>query len=80
MERVIRKKVCPRCQGFGHLPECKCRNPVAFIMGCCTKCGGEGFVPARKEAPCLCDGKGCDLCGGRGTLPILDEDDLNGRR
>lgn len=47
MDRTIYKEICPDCKGFGHVPDCKCRDPVAFIMGCCERCGGEGYIPAK---------------------------------
>lgn len=37
---------CPVCGGLGHVPNCACRGGVAFVMGCCVRCGGEGTVTA----------------------------------
>ena len=41
---MIKKKFCEDCEGLGHVPGCKCRGGVAFVMGCCKKCGGEGLL------------------------------------
>jgi len=49
MSNTLHKQYCPDCKGFGHVPNCKCRDPVAFIVGCCKRCGGEGFIPAETE-------------------------------
>jgi hypothetical protein len=44
---MIHKDFCPTCGGMGHVPDCDCSGGVAFVMGCCTKCGGEGYVTVK---------------------------------
>lgn len=52
---MIFKERCTLCGGFGHVPNCACRGGVDFIMGCCTRCYGEGYVriDPPKEPPKL---------------------------
>lgn len=47
---MTQKALCLSCGGIGHLPNCSCTGPVSFIVGCCPKCGGEGFITVKPEA------------------------------
>lgn len=38
------KHWCPTCGGAGHEPHCVCRGDVAFIVGCCKLCSGDGMI------------------------------------
>ena len=51
---MIRKKYCDLCDGSGHVPNCKCGGGVEFVLGCCKKCGGEGFLPDDGEVKRCC--------------------------
>jgi len=48
-DNVIYKKICDMCGGTGHAKGCKCVGALAFIVGCCSECRGEGTVVITKE-------------------------------
>jgi DnaJ-class molecular chaperone len=48
---TIRKKVCETCGGLGHVPNCKCQGGLAFVMGCCPDCHGEGYITLKDPPP-----------------------------
>ena len=54
---MIHKDYCPDCDGLGHVPACKCEGVAAFIMGCCKKCGGEGYITVEPNSLLDADGK-----------------------
>lgn len=47
--RTIIKDWCPECGGLGHGKKCKCSDGVAFVMGCCETCGGEGMITVEEK-------------------------------
>lgn len=48
---TIMKDWCPECGGLGHGKKCKCSDGVAFVMGCCKTCGGEGMITLPPDPP-----------------------------
>lgn len=43
------RRWCERCHGSGHAPDCVCDSALAFVLGCCPECHGEGFVSVKLD-------------------------------
>jgi DnaJ-class molecular chaperone len=53
---IVEKALCVDCGGSGHAEvTCRCLGGVAFIVGCCRRCGGEGYVRVKPSGIVLTD-------------------------
>lgn len=49
MDNVVQREWCESCGGSGHSSGCTCRGGVAFVVGCCKACAGEGMVAIKTK-------------------------------
>lgn len=48
---MLLREWCKTCGGSGHDRGCRCDSGVAFVLGCCLTCRGEGMVTVYKPEP-----------------------------